>query len=116
MARGDLQSCIEAPALGKLLPVMVVEERHEEEDTVVAEAVVAVMVMVDLTLIHNKLLHNNNSSNSNNSSGLVRCQDKCMAITGNTTKSTAAKQRLIVQRVLILSLNKHLGLITQILL
>src|SRR6266576_2816484 len=73
--------------LGRLLLVVVVEERHEEEDVAVAEAVVAVAVMVDLPLIHNKLLHN--------SSGLVKCQDKRVVVTGNAIKSTAAKQRLI---------------------
>jgi len=90
-----------------------VEERHEEEDVAVAKAVVTVVVVVDLTLIHNKLLHNNSSnSNSNNSSGLVRCQDKHVAVTGNTIKSTATKRRLIVLwHVLILSLNRLLGLI-----
>ncbi len=90
---------------------MVVEVSLEEEAVAEAEVadVVADVVAVDLILIHNKLLH---SSNNNNSSGLVKCQDKCVAVTGNATKSTAAKRRLIaLQHVLIPSLTSHLGLI-----
>src|SRR6266550_6532765 len=94
---------------GRLQPDVVVEELPEEEAAAEAE------VVVDLTLIHNKLLHN--SSNSNNSSGLVRCQVNRVAVTGNATKSTAAKRRLIALRhVLILRPISHQGLITPTLL
>src|SRR6266576_5625281 len=96
---------------------MVVEESPEEEEEAEAEVAVvdADVVVVDLTLIHNKLLHNSSNSN-NNSSGLVKCQDNRVAVTGNATKSTAAKRRLIALRhVLILRPISHQGLITQIL-
>ncbi len=92
---------------GRLPPVVVVEESPEEE--AVAKAEVAVVVAVDLTLIHNKLLHNS-SNNNNNSSGLVRCQDRCMAVTGNAIKSTAAKRRLIVLRHMLTLLQSRYGL------
>jgi len=98
----------------------VVEEESPEEEAVAEVTVVdedADVVAVDLTLIHNKLLRNSSNSNNNNSSGLVKCQDRRVATTGNATKSTAAKQRLIAQRhVLIMRPISHQGLIIQTLL